>query len=89
MANRKNSWTNVALVDLSLLGAYVRFINVFKIGYIAAFIQTEGPSARDLKVRYSTGKKSCKNKKKLEKAMKVLVVRLVWYAAPNFSFVFH
>ncbi|KAM8827716.1 protein SDA1 homolog [Spinachia spinachia] len=31
-----------------------------------------GPSVRDLKVRYSTGKKSCKNKKKLEKAMKVL-----------------
>ncbi|KAG7499171.1 SDA1-like [Solea senegalensis] len=34
--------------------------------------EAEGPSARDLKVRYSTGKKSSKNKKKLEKAMKVL-----------------
>ncbi|XP_076614154.1 protein SDA1 homolog [Chaetodon auriga] len=34
--------------------------------------ETEGPSVRDLKVRYSTGKKSTKNKKKLEKAMKVL-----------------
>ncbi|TWW66455.1 SDA1 -like protein [Takifugu flavidus] len=33
----------------------------------------EGPTARDLKVRYSTGKKTSKNKKKLEKAMKVLV----------------
>ncbi|XP_070780639.1 protein SDA1 homolog isoform X2 [Enoplosus armatus] len=34
--------------------------------------ETEGPSVRDLKVRYSTGKKTTKNKKKLEKAMKVL-----------------
>ncbi|XP_071321637.1 protein SDA1 homolog [Trachinotus anak] len=34
--------------------------------------ETEGPSARDLRVRYSTGKKTSKNKKKLEKAMKVL-----------------
>lgn len=34
--------------------------------------ETEGPSARDLMVRYSTGKKTSKNKKKLEKAMKVL-----------------
>ncbi|KAJ0013022.1 hypothetical protein NQD34_017356 [Periophthalmus magnuspinnatus] len=34
--------------------------------------ETEGPSARDLMIRYSTGKKSTKNKKKLEKAMKVL-----------------
>lgn len=34
--------------------------------------ETEGPSVRDLKVRYSTGKKTSKNKKKLEKAMKVL-----------------
>ncbi|XP_056259506.1 protein SDA1 homolog [Seriola aureovittata] len=34
--------------------------------------QTEGPSARDLMVRYSTGKKTTKNKKKMEKAMKVL-----------------
>ncbi|XP_068190472.1 protein SDA1 homolog isoform X4 [Antennarius striatus] len=32
----------------------------------------EGPSVRDLKVRFSTGKKTTKNKKKLEKAMKVL-----------------
>uniref|UniRef100_A0A4W6CDA3 Protein SDA1 n=1 Tax=Lates calcarifer TaxID=8187 RepID=A0A4W6CDA3_LATCA len=34
--------------------------------------ETEAPSARDLMVRYSTGKKTSKNKKKLEKAMKVL-----------------
>ncbi|XP_028318497.1 protein SDA1 homolog [Gouania willdenowi] len=34
--------------------------------------ENEGPSARDLMVRYSTGKKGSKNKKKLEKAMKVL-----------------
>lgn len=34
--------------------------------------ETEGPSARDLMIRYSTGKKTSKNKKKLEKAMKVL-----------------
>ncbi|XP_056875027.1 protein SDA1 homolog [Takifugu flavidus] len=35
--------------------------------------EAKGPTARDLKVRYSTGKKTSKNKKKLEKAMKVLV----------------
>ncbi|KAM9307184.1 protein SDA1 homolog [Pholidichthys leucotaenia] len=34
--------------------------------------ENEGVSARDLMVRFSTGKKSSKNKKKLEKAMKVL-----------------
>lgn len=34
--------------------------------------ETEGTSARDLMIRYSTGKKTSKNKKKLEKAMKVL-----------------
>uniref|UniRef100_A0A3Q1H394 Protein SDA1 n=1 Tax=Acanthochromis polyacanthus TaxID=80966 RepID=A0A3Q1H394_9TELE len=34
--------------------------------------ENEGPSTRDLMVRYSTGKKSTKNKKKMEKAMKVL-----------------
>nr|XP_046232101.1 protein SDA1 homolog [Scatophagus argus] len=34
--------------------------------------ETEGTTVRDLKVRYSTGKKTTKNKKKLEKAMKVL-----------------
>lgn len=34
--------------------------------------ETEGPSARELMIRYSTGKKTSKNKKKLEKAMKVL-----------------
>lgn len=39
-------------------------------------LQTEGPSARDLMVKYSTGKKTTKNKKKMEKAMKVLKVPL-------------
>ncbi|KAM4634017.1 protein SDA1 homolog [Polymixia lowei] len=34
--------------------------------------EEEGPSARDLMVRYSTSKKNTKSKKKLEKAMKVL-----------------
>lgn len=34
--------------------------------------EDDGPTARDLMIRYSTGKKSCKDKKKLEKAMKVL-----------------
>ncbi|XP_067324665.1 protein SDA1 homolog [Anolis sagrei] len=34
--------------------------------------EDDGPTARDLKVRYSTGRKTTKNKKKLEKAMKVL-----------------
>ncbi|TFK01519.1 Protein SDA1-like protein [Platysternon megacephalum] len=34
--------------------------------------EDEGPTARDLTVRYATGKKTTKHKKKLEKAMKVL-----------------
>uniref|UniRef100_A0A3B3S0J4 Protein SDA1 n=1 Tax=Paramormyrops kingsleyae TaxID=1676925 RepID=A0A3B3S0J4_9TELE len=34
--------------------------------------EDEGPTARDIIMRYSTGKKSSKSKKKLEKAMKVL-----------------
>ncbi|KAM9142445.1 protein SDA1 homolog [Pangshura tecta] len=34
--------------------------------------EDEGPTARDLMVRYATGKKTTKHKKKLEKAMKVL-----------------
>ncbi|XP_046900807.1 protein SDA1 homolog [Hypomesus transpacificus] len=34
--------------------------------------EEEGPSARDLMVRYSTNKKTPKSKKKMEKAMKVL-----------------
>uniref|UniRef100_A0A669BEG2 Protein SDA1 n=1 Tax=Oreochromis niloticus TaxID=8128 RepID=A0A669BEG2_ORENI len=36
--------------------------------------ENEGPSARDLMAKFSTGKKTSKNKKKLEKAMKVLKV---------------
>lgn len=42
---------------------------------ISLFFQDEGPTVRDLKVRFSTGKKTSKNKKKLEKAMKVLKVK--------------
>ncbi|XP_053109001.1 protein SDA1 homolog [Hemicordylus capensis] len=34
--------------------------------------EDDGPTARDLVVRYSTGRKTTKNKKKLEKAMRVL-----------------
>lgn len=34
--------------------------------------EDDGPTARDLLVQYATGKKGSKNKKKLEKAMKVL-----------------
>ncbi|XP_053260357.1 protein SDA1 homolog [Podarcis raffonei] len=34
--------------------------------------EDDGPTARDLMVRYSTGRKTTKNKKKLEKAMQVL-----------------
>ncbi|XP_026509117.1 protein SDA1 homolog [Terrapene carolina triunguis] len=34
--------------------------------------EDEGPTTRDLMVRYATGKKTTKHKKKLEKAMKVL-----------------
>lgn len=39
--------------------------------------QAEGPTVRDLKVRYATGKKTTKSKKKMDKAMKVLTVLLL------------
>lgn len=44
---------------------------------VSFVLQDEGPTARDLLVQYATGKKGSKNKKKLEKAMKVLKVRFV------------
>lgn len=34
--------------------------------------EDDGPTTRDLMIRYSTGKKTSKNKRKMEKAMKVL-----------------
>ncbi|XP_012672364.1 protein SDA1 homolog [Clupea harengus] len=34
--------------------------------------ENEGPTARDLMIRYHTGRKTSKNKKKMEKSMKVL-----------------
>uniref|UniRef100_A0A669C7D2 Protein SDA1 n=1 Tax=Oreochromis niloticus TaxID=8128 RepID=A0A669C7D2_ORENI len=43
---------------------------------LCVFVKNEGPSARDLMAKFSTGKKTSKNKKKLEKAMKVLKVPL-------------
>jgi hypothetical protein len=47
-----------------------------------SYLQEEGPSARDLMVRYSTGRKTSKNKKKMEKAMKVLkVCKSLWIRA--------
>ncbi|TNN55539.1 Protein SDA1 [Liparis tanakae] len=47
-------------------------VNVITTACFSKVTKPEGPSVRDLKVRYSTGKKTCKNKKKMEKAMKVL-----------------
>ncbi len=53
----------------------ILFIKEFWWILIFSFLlQDDGPTARDLMIRYSTGKKSCKDKKKLEKAMKVLKV---------------
>ncbi|CAJ0940921.1 unnamed protein product [Ranitomeya imitator] len=44
--------------------------------------EDEGPTARDLMVRYATGKKNTKSKKKLEKAMKVLKFHLPYLFSP-------
>ncbi len=52
----------------------ILFIKESLSDFIYFFLQDDGPTARDLMIRYSTGKKSCKDKKKLEKAMKVLKV---------------
>lgn len=48
---------------------YVSFVII-----IHTVLQDDGPTVRDLKVRFSTGKKTSKNKKKMEKALKVLKV---------------
>uniref|UniRef100_H3CQ09 Protein SDA1 n=1 Tax=Tetraodon nigroviridis TaxID=99883 RepID=H3CQ09_TETNG len=48
--------------------------------------EAEGPSVRDLKIRYSTGRKTSKNKKKLEKAMKVLAKHKKKKKAEVFNF---
>ncbi|XP_072310860.1 protein SDA1 homolog [Eucyclogobius newberryi] len=48
--------------------------------------EAKGPSARDLMIRYSTGKKSSKNKKKFEKAMKVLKTHKKKSKAEVFNF---
>lgn len=41
---------------------------------LCSFPKDDGPTARDLMMRYATNKKTTKRKKKLEKAMKVLKV---------------
>ena len=52
-------------------------------------VKDDGPTARDLMVRYATSKKTSKRKKKLEKAMKVLKVRSVVSDLLVFSLIFH
>lgn len=42
---------------------------------LCPFPKDDGPTARDLMMRYATNKKTTKRKRKLEKAMKVLKVR--------------
>lgn len=50
--------------------------NFFCLNYflLSFSLKDEGPTVRDLTVKFSTGKKSSKNRKKLEKALKVLKV---------------
>lgn len=63
--------------------------------FFLVIFQAEGPTVRDLKVRFNTGRKTSKNQKKLEKAMKVLKVIPIWastwmscYACPIAYFYF-
>nr|XP_048704054.1 protein SDA1 homolog isoform X2 [Caretta caretta] len=47
-------------------------VNVITTACFSKVTKDEGPTARNLMVRYATGKKTTKHKKKMEKAMKVL-----------------
>uniref|UniRef100_A0A8C5EHP7 Protein SDA1 n=1 Tax=Gouania willdenowi TaxID=441366 RepID=A0A8C5EHP7_GOUWI len=67
---KRNIWNDAKTVNVITTAC---FSKVFSDSIFTLFLlKNEGPSARDLMVRYSTGKKGSKNKKKLEKAMKVL-----------------
>ncbi|XP_069566907.1 protein SDA1 homolog [Brachyistius frenatus] len=81
----RNIWNDAKTVNVITTGCFSKVTKVVVAG-LKFFLgkdedekngsdsesENEGTSTRDLMVRYSTGKKTTKNKKKMEKAMKVL-----------------
>ncbi|XP_013923174.1 PREDICTED: protein SDA1 homolog [Thamnophis sirtalis] len=87
---RRNIWNDARTVNVITLACFSKVTKI-QVAGLTFFLgkdedgkkgsdsesEDEGPSARDLMVRYATGKKTTKNKKKLEKAMRVLKVSSV------------
>ncbi|XP_060791347.1 protein SDA1 homolog isoform X1 [Neoarius graeffei] len=82
---KRNIWNDAKTVNVITTACFSKVTKIL-VGALTFFLgkddeekkdsdsesEDEGTTARDLMVRYSTGKKTSKNKKKLEKAMKVL-----------------
>ncbi|KAI4881468.1 hypothetical protein NFI96_012214 [Prochilodus magdalenae] len=81
---KRNIWNDVKTVNVITTACFAKVTKIL-VAALTFFLgkdedekdsdsesEDDGPTARDLRVRYSTGKKTSKNKKKLEKAMKVL-----------------
>ncbi|XP_030421027.1 protein SDA1 homolog [Gopherus evgoodei] len=82
---RRNIWNDAKTVNVITTACFSKVTKILVAG-LTFFLgkdedekkesdsesEDEGPTARDLMVRYATGKKTTKHKKKLEKAMKVL-----------------
>ncbi|MEE6460412.1 hypothetical protein FKM82_000958 [Ascaphus truei] len=82
---KRNIWNDAKTVNVITTACFSKVAKIL-VGALKFFIgkdeaekqdsdsesENEGPTARDLMVRYSTGKKTTKLKKKMEKAMKVL-----------------
>ncbi|XP_063165835.1 protein SDA1 homolog [Candoia aspera] len=82
---RRNIWNDARTVNIITLACFSKVTKI-QVAGLTFFLgkdedekkdsdsesEDDGPSARDLVVRYATGKKTTKNKKKLEKAMQVL-----------------
>uniref|UniRef100_A0A3Q2Q8B2 Protein SDA1 n=1 Tax=Fundulus heteroclitus TaxID=8078 RepID=A0A3Q2Q8B2_FUNHE len=81
---KRNIWNDTKTVNVITTACFCKVTKIL-VGGLKFFLgkdedekdsdsesENEGTSARDLMMRYSTGKKTTKNKKKLEKAMKVL-----------------
>uniref|UniRef100_A0A8U8C871 Protein SDA1 n=1 Tax=Geospiza parvula TaxID=87175 RepID=A0A8U8C871_GEOPR len=85
---RRNIWNDAKTVNVITTACFSKVTKVLVAG-LKFFLgkdedekqgsesesEDDGPTARDLMMRYATNKKTTKRKKKLEKAMKVLKVR--------------
>uniref|UniRef100_A0A669D858 Protein SDA1 n=1 Tax=Oreochromis niloticus TaxID=8128 RepID=A0A669D858_ORENI len=73
---KRNIWNDPKTVNVITTTCFSKVTKIWCGLSLCVFVKNEGPSARDLMAKFSTGKKTSKNKKKLEKAMKVLKVPL-------------